>query len=211
MTKIFLIRHGETVGNLEQRYEGHMNSLLSETGQKDSDTLAQALKGISFSAVYSSDLDRSFETASKIADLQGLPVTKIPGIKERHYGTWEGLTFTEISQKWPKLYEEWLRQPAKTAIPKAETLSELQKRGIEAIESITANHNGDTICVVGHGGINRTILFYYLNLALDNFWRIKQNNCCINIIDLGERHPSVIVLNNTWFLGNDKISGTAVY
>lgn len=211
MTKIYLLRHGETTGNLEQRYEGQLNSHLSENGIKDSQLLAQAIKNIPFSAIYSSDLNRSYETAKGIADLQGLAVAKVPGMRERKYGQWEGLTFTEIKEKWPELYNTWLHDPALAIIPEAETLTELQKRGVNALEKIAANHKEDTICVVGHGAINRTILFHYMNLELDNFWRVKQNNCCINIISLEARHPVVIVLNNTWFLGETKLEGKGYY
>jgi len=86
----------------------------------------------------------------------------------------------------------------------------MQERGVSAIEKLIAKHPGQTICVVGHGGINRCILFHYMNLWLDNFWRIRQDNCCINIIEF-DSHPMVALLNSTWFLGERRISKVGIY
>jgi broad specificity phosphatase PhoE len=209
-TKLFLIRHGETHANIEQRYQGQGNSHLSELGLKEAEELSNALKGQQFSAVYSSDLIRSFDTACAIAKPHKLEPTKLPGLKERFYGEWEGLTFEEIKKKYPAVYSSWLVDPAKTVIPGAETLDVLQERGVRVIEQLVKKHDEQTICVVGHGGINRAILFHYMVLDLNNFWRIKQDNCCINIIEFGSI-PSVMLLNSTWFLGEKRMRQTGYY
>jgi broad specificity phosphatase PhoE len=210
MTKLFLIRHGETLANIEQRYQGQGDSPLSELGIDEAKDLAKALKSEGFAAVYSSTLIRSNETAKIIAEPHGSKVEKFPGMKERFYGVWEGLTFTEIKDRYPKIYGSWLENPDRTKIPKAEPLKDLQKRGVAAIEKLIKKHKGRTICVVGHGGINRTILFHYMKLDLNNFWRIKQDNCCINIIEFGKA-PSVLLLNSTWFLGEKRMKGSGYY
>ena len=210
MTKLFLLRHGETLANLEQRYQGQGDSPLSELGVSEAGELAGALKKEQFSAVYSSPLIRSFDTANIIADQHTVSVEKLPGLVERYYGEWEGLSFEEIKKKYPKVYESWLENPGRTDIPGAERLEDLQKRGVKALEQIIKKHRDQTICIVGHGGINRVILFHYMNLELNNFWRIKQDNCCINIIEFG-RTPVVLLLNSTWFLGEKRMKGSGYY
>jgi len=210
VTRLFLLRHGETLSNIEQRYQGKNDSPLTELGIKESKLLAQALKREPLKAIYSSTQERSFETANIIAELHNLPVTKIEGLRERDYGVWENLTFEEIKQKYLELYETWLKDPAKAKIPKAENIEALQERGVKAIESLIKKHEGGTIAVIGHGGINRVILFHYMNLNLDNFWRIKQDNCCINIIEFN-RVPIVMLLNSTWFLGEKRMKGSGYY
>ena len=210
MTRLFLIRHGETLSNIEQIYQGQGDSPLSELGVSESRDLSGALKKEDFSAVYSSCLTRSNETAKLIAGPHRKEVVKVSELKERFYGDWEGLNFEEIKKKYPKVYGSWLENPAKTAIPKAEALEELQKRGVSAIEKLIDKHKGQTICVVGHGGINRTILFHYMNLELNNFWRIKQDNCCINIIEFAKA-PTVLLLNSTFFLGEKRMKGSGYY
>ena len=210
MTRLFLFRHGETQSNIEQRYQGKSNSHLTELGIKESNLLSDALKNIPFKAIYSSTLDRSNETAKIIAGPHNLDVTKVDGLKERDYGDWENLTFTDIKEKYSDIYEEWLKDPGLAKIPKAESLKDLQARGVKAIESIVKKHKGETIAVIGHGGINRVILFHYMNLDLDNFWRIKQDNCSINIIEFN-RIPIVLLLNSTWFLGEKRMKESGYY
>jgi len=209
-TKLFLLRHGETQANIEQRYQGQNESALSELGLSETKELSKFLAREKFRAVYSSTLSRSYDTAKIIARPHGIEVQKVPELNERHYGVWENLTFEEIKKRFKKNYENWLMNPGKTAIPKAEKLADLQKRGVSAIEKLVKMHKGRTFCVVGHGGINRTILFHYMNIDLNNFWRIKQDNCCVNIIEF-DRHPMVTLLNSTSFLGEKRIKGSGYY
>lgn len=209
-TRLFLLRHGETLSNIELIYQGQGDSPLSELGLREGEELGKALAKEPFSAVYSSTLTRSYDTASFIAKHHNMDVTKVPELIERDYGDFEGLTFQEIKKRYPTEYDTWLKHPDKAIIPGAETLEELQSRGVYAINKLIAQHKDQTICVVGHGGINRAILFNLMNLTLDNFWRIKQDNCCVNIIEF-DHHPMITLLNSTWFLGEKRVSKIAVY
>lgn len=209
-TRLFLIRHGETQANIEQRYQGQGESHLSELGLEESEELSKFLAKEDFCAIYSSTLSRSFETAKLIAKPHGLDVTKIDDLKERHYGIWENMKFDEIRAKYPDIYGSWLIDPGKTLIPGAEPLEALQKRGVSAIESLFGKHVGKTFCVVGHGGLNRGILFHYMHIDLNNFWRIRQDNTCINIIEIGKA-PTITLLNSTSHLGEKRIKGSGYY
>ncbi len=209
-TRLFLLRHGETLANINLIYQGQGDSPLSELGIKEAGSLADALKSETFSGIYASPLTRSHGTAKMIAKPHGLEVVKVPELTERYYGIFEGLSFKEIKSKYSELYEKWLNHPDQAMIPEAETLEQLQQRGIKAISRLIEEHKDRTICVVGHGGLNRTILFHYMNLGLDNFWRVRQDNCCINIIEF-DRHPMVTLLNSTWFLGGKGISRVGIY
>lgn len=209
-TRLFLLRHGETQANIEQRYQGQGDTDLSELGIEEAALLAKALRKEKFAAIYSSTLKRSYRTASAIAKPHKLDVIKVPGLMERYYGEWENMNFEDIRNKYGRTYDSWLINPGKTKIPKAEKLEDLQKRGVPEIEKLVKRHKGETICVVGHGGINRTILFHYMNMDLNNFWKIKQDNCCVNIIEI-DRVPSITLLNSTWFLGEKRIRGSAYY
>ncbi len=209
-TRLFLLRHGETQANLEQRYQGQGESHLSELGIEESEALSDFLAKEDFSAIYSSTLSRSYETAKIIAKPHGLDVTKISGLIERDYGIWEDMKFDEIRRKYPALYGGWLIDPGKTLIPDAESLEEMQKRGVTTIESLIEKHSGKTFCVVGHGGLNRGVLFHYMHIDLNNFWRIRQDNTCINIIEIGNA-PIVTLLNSTAHLGEKRIKGTGYY
>jgi broad specificity phosphatase PhoE len=209
-TRLFLLRHGETQANLEQRYQGQGDSHLSELGIEESADLSGSLAKEDFSAIYSSTLSRSYETAKIVAKPHKLEVTKIETLMERNYGIWEGLTFEEIKKRFSDLYGSWLIEPGKTLIPNAESLEALQKRGVSEIEALIEKHKGKTICVAGHGGMNRAVLFHYMHIDLNNFWRIRQDNCCVNIIEFGHV-PVITLLNSTAFLGDKKIKAAGVY
>jgi broad specificity phosphatase PhoE len=209
-TKIFLLRHGETQANIEQRYQGQGESHLSELGIEESEELSNFLAKEDFCAIYSSTLSRSHETAKMIARPHKLDVTKIDDLKERNYGIWENMKFDEIRKRFPDLYGSWLIDPGKTLIPDAETLEAMQRRGVAAIESLIEKHTGRTFCVVGHGGMNRAILFHYMRIDMNNFWRIRQDNTCINIIEI-DKSPIVTLLNSTSHLGEKRVKGTGYY
>jgi len=209
-SRLFLLRHGETLSNIDLIYQGMGDSSLSELGLKEGEMLARALQHEPFAGIYSSDLSRSVKTAEMIAKYHSKNIVKVPELRERSYGVFEGMKFQDIKAKYPGIYDTWLHHPDKAVIPGAETLEEIQKRGIQAIEEIMSKHKDQAICIVGHGGINRTILFHYMNLTLDNFWRIKQDNCCVNIIEF-DRHPMVTLLNSTWFLGEKRVSKIGIY
>ena len=210
-TKLFLLRHGETLSNIELRYQGQGDSDLSELGIKETYKLAEFLQNIKFKAIYCSPLIRSKKTAEMIKEHH--PEAQLfieKDLMERYYGCFEDKSFDELKNEFGELYTNWLKHPAETIIPEAETLEQLSNRAVSAIEKIIDKHQGGNICVVGHGGTNRTILFHYMNLGLENFFRIKQDNCCVNIIEFN-RVPMVMLLNSTYFLGEKRLTQEGSY
>src|SRR4029079_3482461 len=101
MTTILLARHGETDWNVERRVQGHSDTPLNDTGRGQARALAEELAGEPIDAVYSSDLVRAHETARLVAEQRGLDVTAIRDLREKHFGTWEGLTDVEIHDRFP--------------------------------------------------------------------------------------------------------------
>ena len=95
-TRIIAIRHGETAWNVDTRIQGHLDIPLNATGRWQAERLAQALRDEPITAIYTSDLTRAWETAQYIGELQGLPVIKEAGLRERDFGDFEGKTFAEI-------------------------------------------------------------------------------------------------------------------
>lgn len=205
MSTLFLLRHGETIANLNQIYQGQGDDILSKTGIAQAKFISKNLSNINFSAFYSSDLTRAFETAKFIAKPHNMPVTKIPELKERNYGCWEGLCAAEVAKKYSRVYKTWLKNPNNAKIPYAETLLELQKRGVKAIQKIIKRHKDENVLVVGHGGINRVILSCFLGLDLNYFWRLMQNNCGINIINFKELYPKVKLINGRCVIDEQRL------
>ena len=150
MTTILLVRHGETDWNLQRRVQGHSDTPLNDNGRAQALALADTLDDLELEAVYASDLARAFETARIIAERRGLPVTSVPGLRERNFGTWEGLTDTEIFERYPAAKNgSW---------GDAETQDEMRERVLAALHEIAAAHPGGRVLVVTHGGPVRRLL-----------------------------------------------------
>jgi broad specificity phosphatase PhoE len=150
VTTILLARHGETDWNRERRVQGHTDRPLSAPGLAQAQELAQALESESIDGVYSSDLSRAYETAIVVAEPRGLAVVQLPGLREKHFGTWEGLTHEEILGRNPDaLNGPW---------GDGETTEEMAARVFEALRTIAAQHGDGCVLVVSHGGPMRAVL-----------------------------------------------------
>jgi len=150
VTTILLARHGETDWNLERRVQGHTDRPLNDTGQAQARALAEELAGERVDAIYASDLARAFDTARAIAEPRGLPVVPIPELRERDFGTWEGLLDDEILERFP--------QARGGPWGDAETVDQLEDRVLEALRRIAERHPDEQVLVVSHGGPLRAIL-----------------------------------------------------
>lgn len=211
--KIYLLRHGETESNVARIYQGRGDSPLTQNGIMMTEELAEYLKGLDFKGIYCSDLSRGVETAKIIAKFHQVSPTLLPDLRERNYGVWEGLTFKEIAERYGDVYETWQHNPAEANIAEAETLEELQARALRALAVILEKHPGQegNICIVGHGGVNRSIMFHYLGLDLNSFWKVRQSNCCVNVIEHNRHRKMVSLMNSTCFLKKSKVNRIPIY
>lgn len=196
MARIFLIRHGETQANSELRYQGQIDTPLNKTGLAQAEYICEKLKDISFAKIFSSDLKRALATAECIAAAHKLSPKKIPELRERNFGAWEDLTFQEIQEKYSELYQKWLKTP-EVKIPKAEAFKDFQARVLKGLEIILKEINPeDTVAIFAHGGTNRIILNHFLGTSsAKNFWKIKQDNACINIIETTPSYQIISLIN----------------
>lgn len=151
-TTIVLARHGETDWNRERRVQGHADAPLNETGRAQARRLARDLAGERFDAVYSSDLVRASETARIVAESRGRDVGLVPGLRERRFGTWEGLTDSEIRERFPDA------RPGHWG--DGETADEMAARVLAALRSLAEAHPGGHLLVVAHGGPLRAVLLH---------------------------------------------------
>ena len=152
-TRIIAIRHGETAWNVDTRIQGHLDIPLSANGRWQAERLAEALRNEPVTAIYASDLTRAWETAQFISELQGLPVTKEVGLRERDFGDFEGKTFAEIEVLLPEQSTRWRKRDPEFYPAGGESLLVLRARVLEAAERLAAQHCGEQIVLVGHGGV----------------------------------------------------------
>jgi broad specificity phosphatase PhoE len=152
------------------------------------------------SAVYCSPLSRALKSAEIIAESNGLKPIVIEDLRERSFGVWEGMTFTEIKEKYPQEFEAWAGNPLRFSPVDGESTIEVRERAVKAVDSLLSNHNSGHIAIVAHGGVNRIILCHTMGMPLENIFRIEQDFGAVNIIEFWEKYP-VVKLINGGFIG----------
>lgn len=152
-TRIIAIRHGETAWNVDTRIQGHMDIPLNDTGQWQAQRVAQALAGEPIAAIYASDLQRADVTARAIAAVSGTPVASHSGLRERHFGQFEGKTFAEIEALWPDDALAWRKRVPHWTPEGGESLLALRDRIEQTATTLAERHRGEQIVLVAHGGV----------------------------------------------------------
>lgn len=203
MTRIILVRHGQTEWNRVERFRGRADVPLNETGLAQAEATGRRVAAEWHPvAVYTSPLSRAVKTAEAIARRFALPVQIHPGLADIDYGEWQGLTPDEARARWPDIVEAWYNAPHTAHIPRGETLAGLRARAMAAVGELAARHLDleGTIVLVGHTVINRIILLGVLGLGNDRFWRLRQDTCAINVFEVHLGEFTLISLNDTCHL-----------
>jgi len=200
LTRLYLIRHGETTWNAQRRYQGRLNAPLSDAGWEQSARTRDALRAAPLRAVYSSPLPRALDTAAVIAGPHRLPVETVDGLREIGVGAWEGLSVAEIEAQYGDVLRRWYATPHLARIPGGETIEEVRARAAAAVEEIRRRHAGETAAVVAHGGVNKAVLLTALGAPLASYWRIRQHNACINVLEYEGERVRVLIVNETGHL-----------
>jgi probable phosphoglycerate mutase len=152
-TRVIAVRHGETDWNVETRMQGQLDIPLNDKGRWQAERVAEALADESIDAIYSSDLLRAIQTADAVARRQRRPVGTDRGLRERCFGVFEGLTFSEVEARWPEQSRRWRRREPGFAPDGAESLEQFSARCVGSAERLVARHPGQTIALIAHGGV----------------------------------------------------------
>ena len=195
MMKLLLIRHGQTDWNLLGKYQGQTDIALSGEGIRQADLLAQNFPVDTLDIIYTSDLQRAFMTAERLAEKFSAPLYADKALRELNFGAWEGLTYQEISERWPQEVKNLFGAPEKLQIPEGETFLMLQRRAMDKIHEIRAENEGKNVAVVAHGAISKAILTALLHIPLHYVWMLRQDNTAVNILRFDDEFVSVELLN----------------
>lgn len=195
-TKIILVRHGETIWNKELRFQGHRDIPLSEKGQEQAAKLSARLSAENIDAFYASDLSRALETAGIVAKPHGREVLPVPELRETNFGKWEGMTYNEIIAVYNEEMQRFRENPLQNRIPGGETLQEVADRCMAGINKIISRHPDQTVLVAAHGGTIKVVVSFVLGLDLKNYWKIKQDNVAVNIIEFYNNDQAIVCLLN---------------
>ncbi|MFZ9678959.1 MAG: histidine phosphatase family protein [Quisquiliibacterium sp.] len=153
-TELIMIRHGVTAWNKERRFQGQIDIPLDDEGLRQAQLLGQSMAGAALAAVYASDLTRARQTAEPLASAIGLPVVAEPGLRERHYGAFEGRTWDELQREHAADFARWRAREPDFSLPGGgETLLALHDRVETTMRALAARHPGSSVVAVTHGGV----------------------------------------------------------
>lgn len=151
MTTLLLIRHGESLANVEGRFAGHLDAPLSATGQTQAAITAEYIRShYTVDAVYASDLARAFDTGKAVADRFALPTNPDSDLREIFAGDWEGAVYDDLPKQFPASFHTWLTDIGNAVCDGGESVAHLQERVLTALRRIAAGHDGQTVVIATH-------------------------------------------------------------
>jgi broad specificity phosphatase PhoE len=201
-TYLILVRHGVTDWNNEYRFQGHSDRPLNEEGRAAIPALVSSLSGWQPVAVYTSDLLRAREMADAVGMELAIPVSADEALRECSYGKWEGKKIEEVRAEFSGELEEWEKNEADYPRGGGESLRQMQQRSWARLESIAAEHAGQTVAVFSHSGPIRGAVCRLFDLTIADRYRFQVDNSSLTVL----RHSSdrvwqLVLLNQTTHLG----------
>jgi probable phosphoglycerate mutase len=205
MTKILLTRHGHVDGIKPKRFRGRAELPLTALGLKQADLLAERIaRQWQPAAVYTSGLQRCVITGGKIAAACGVASSLLDGLMDLDYGAWQMRIQDEIKAEAPELYRLWHEAPYLMRFPGGESLQELVARTGEALRAMLQRHPDQVVVLVGHDSVNRALLLQLVDQPLSAYWKLAQDPCTLNEIDISGVRVQVQRINDTSHLPADR-------
>ena len=206
-SRLILVRHGETDWNKAGRFQGQIDIPLNENGRRQAAAARDFLKDIPIDRAWSSTLSRPTETAQIILEAHpDVPLTQIDGLVEIGHGLWEGKLESEIREDWSELLDTWKRAPETVQMPEGETIQDVWARSVRSWGEIAGELKPEeTVLVVAHDAVNKTILCDLLGLTPADIWAVKQGNGGVTVVDIAADpgQPAVVTcLNLTSHFGS---------
>ncbi|HEY8361392.1 MAG TPA: histidine phosphatase family protein [Tissierellaceae bacterium] len=197
MTKIYLIRHGQSEWNLLYKIQGQKDAPLTDLGKEQARKLGERLVGEKIDIIYSSDLSRALETARIISSIVNKPVVATNEFREINFGPWEGLTLKEIRNKFKEEYSIWMSSPEKFRLEGAETLEALKRRVMSYVNKIIKENKDKNIAIVSHNATLKVIILSLLNIGLSYYKNFSLNNVSLSIIECRDYNNVLTLFNDT--------------
>lgn len=196
MSRLLLVRHGDTELNSAERYWGRSDVKLSAAGLRQAEKLRDRLAVEKIDAVYSSGMERSLVTAEIIASSHQLAVITCAELREVNFGQLEGLTFGEISRLYPEVAKLWAERSPKLKYPGGESLVKFNNRVSKFLSRLDKHTTGETILIVAHAGVLRTLVCQLLGIDLRRRWQIRLDLASLSILETHQQGAILNLLND---------------
>jgi broad specificity phosphatase PhoE len=178
---VVLVRHAASRG--AGKFVGQKDEPLTAAGRRQLKELYRKLSGFRFHAIFTSDLKRAIETALPAARRQKLELQIRPGLREMHFGCWQGLSWDQIRRREPRTADRWLKHFASEPIPGAEKFQRFKRRVTAELKAIVAGNQERCVLVVTHAGVIRVLLADALGVKDEHIFRLAQGPCAVNFVE----------------------------
>jgi phosphoserine phosphatase len=196
---IYLVRHGETVGNKEEIFRGRKDVPLNDTGKKQAQATAAYFARVSVKPILSSPLSRALRTAAPIGETVGIPVETMEALTDIDFGAWEGLSLREVEARYPNDLALWRESPEKLRVENGESLAVARERIAAGLANIVTGEEG-AIIVVTHRVICKLIVLHFLGIGDEHFWDMKFDPGSISLLEGQHGRFTLVFSNNTYHL-----------
>ena len=200
MVKLILVRHALTVDNQKSRLSGHIDSSLSEEGKEQIDKITNYLKDFDIDKIYTTTSSRTKDTVKKLSELKSIEIIEKESLKEISFGDFEGLTFDEIKDKYPKEFQDMIEKGYEYKYPNGESLIDSYNRVCIELDNIISNNDDRTILICSHGGTIRNIITYLISNSYKYHWNFKIDNGSVTILEVQDGFTVITAMNNTSFI-----------
>lgn len=195
---IYLVRHGESVANVERYISGKTDVALTEKGVQQAREVAERLTDIKFTAVYSSNLRRAMDTAREIIKDRDLQLVTFKELQERDFGDWEGLTFRQIEAVFPDAWDAFVKRGYNAEVPGGEKIEDFFERVRRIFSHITEQHQAEpdeNICIVVHGCVLMALFSYFSHGDLSGYNKYSFENARVNMVQYSGDYSIIRKLN----------------
>ena len=200
MVKLILVRHALTVDNQKSRLSGHIDSSISEEGKEQIDKITNYLKDFDIDKIYTTTSSRTKSTVKKLSELKSIEIIEKESLKEISFGDFEGLTFDEIKDKYPKEFQDMIEKGYEYKYPNGESLIDSYNRVCIELDNIISNNDDRTILICSHGGTIRNIITYLISNSYKYHWNFKIDNGSVTILEVQDGFTVITAMNNTSFI-----------
>ncbi|MFC2013863.1 histidine phosphatase family protein [Chloroflexota bacterium] len=200
MSKLLLVRHGETESNSAQRIQGQRDVELNAVGLRQVERLRDRLAKQRLDVIYSSDLQRALVTAKTVASGHQLEIVTCPELREIDFGKFDGLTFAEISQRYPEMAKLWSDWNPKMRFPGGESVDELNTRVSKFLDRLKRHTPEETLLIVAHSAPLRLIICLLLGIELRHWRQFRLDLASLSIVETYPQGRIINLLNDTSYL-----------
>lgn len=193
-TTLYLVRHGQTEWNVQHRFQGHMDSPLTEHGIRQAEWLGESLEQVRLDLIYSSTSSRAFHTAEIIRGNRDLQVTACDEFKEISLGVWEGQAQERIEELYPQQLDHFWNHPELFEVEGSETFDEVRNRAVNHLLEIVDSNRGASILIVTHTVVVKLLMAHFEQRSMDRLWDLPYiHPTCLSKIEIAGEVPTIIL------------------